>query len=157
MGGCTAGALADRKCVVLVPRRHRVKFTDSGNTLRNAFYGTIRPFRRTYLKASPCAPGASEGHSGAFGLFPKGGFGDYIFVLERQVYMHNGRNASRMSSAIQLGIQNEIRKFIYRHCYHNSVFRVSLRGHRRVDLEHRLHIVVSDGYGHAEYFDQQPH
>ncbi|MBR4517372.1 MAG: hypothetical protein IKO65_00055 [Victivallales bacterium] len=30
MGGRTAGALADRKCVVLVPRQHKVKFTDSG-------------------------------------------------------------------------------------------------------------------------------
>ncbi len=28
--GRTAGALADRKCVVLVPRQHRVKLTDSG-------------------------------------------------------------------------------------------------------------------------------
>ena len=31
MGGCTAGALADRKCVVPAPRLHRVKFTDSGS------------------------------------------------------------------------------------------------------------------------------
>ena len=28
--GCSVGALADGKCVVLVPRQHRVKLTDSG-------------------------------------------------------------------------------------------------------------------------------